>query len=163
MAKLKYIGGSKRRVEWNSMGKAFSYTLVPNRVINIPDDQALIAMNFAPFVRVDDPKVAVEKKAKKVVAEKKLDPVAPPEPVVVEEPVVEPVVEEVVEDTVEVGEVVDDTNEWETAEEDDIDFVSMTKQEICDWLAENGYGDVDKSDHRKDTLVAMAVEHYNSL
>lgn len=157
MVKLKYVGVGNRRVEWTSMGKTYSYYLVPNKVIEVPPTQALIAQNFAAFEEVKGKKPAKPDPVK-VVAEKKLDPVAPPAPVV-EEVVDEDETVELEEDTEFGLEVV----EGGVEEDDDLDFAAMTKQEICDWLEANGYGTVLKSDHKKDDLIFMAVEHQKSL
>jgi hypothetical protein len=65
MVVLRYLGSSKKRLNWISGKEQFSYIVRPGDVIRIPDSEIMKAMGSAPFEVISE---VVVKKPKKVKA-----------------------------------------------------------------------------------------------
>ena len=52
-AVLRYVGTYKRRISWNSMGKAYSYVVSPGQLLQIPYSQMMNAKGAAPFEELE--------------------------------------------------------------------------------------------------------------
>jgi hypothetical protein len=52
MAKVKFVGDTRRTVHWTSMGKAKSYSASPGRTITVPDTEVPYLLSFGCFEAV---------------------------------------------------------------------------------------------------------------
>lgn len=69
---LRFVGTSKKRVTWNSMGECFVYVVEPGEVISVPVSQANNAKAIGPFVEVHEKTQNVKRKKNPVAKVKKI-------------------------------------------------------------------------------------------
>lgn len=145
MPKLKYVGDTRRKFSWTSMGKVQSYTVGPNQTISIPEKELPYLMSYGVFRVISDDKAIKEpsKNIEKIHHKHKISPLASVERIVhvfedtpskTVESVSEVIEEEMneveeIEDVEEVTDVIEESNTVDN-EVKNIDYTSIRKAEL---------------------------------
>jgi hypothetical protein len=163
MAKVKYVGETRRTFTWTSMGKTMSYSVSPNDIIDLADNQLPYLLSFGNMlVKIQETHKANKPKVEPV-APVKVDPIIAP--VVVPVPVAAPVVEslpapapaEIVSEVPSVF-VDEEEEEVESASEEKVDYTGMTKSELKKLCKNRGLDTVGNRDDLICNLVGYDRE-----
>ncbi|RLI46212.1 hypothetical protein DRO61_09525, partial [Candidatus Bathyarchaeota archaeon] len=149
-------------LSWVRAGKGYSYPVKHKCIISIDEEQVQAIRSLASFVEVKNPealfiKPIIEKETSEVITESDMDTFIKQSTEVeeVEEVEESPVVEE--------EEIITEEVEVDGDEENDTDFVQLTKKELAEWLAANGGEELEYKKFKKDSLIAKCVEQEASL
>ncbi len=164
MAKVKYNGTVKARLSWNSMGKGYSYNVLPGQILVITDDQAHNCCAAGPCTILTGPKFTKTKINKKVLPKEaplkivKLTPI-------IEEIEINPIIEEVedveipvIEDDIEIFE--GDVTDVEISQEPIvIDYTSFKKAELKNMCRDRDL----RTNGNRDDLITRLCNHDNGI